>query len=510
MSDAPSTTGPDLAAGIAAGGLGEGQMLTGHVGDENVLLARSGGEVFAINATCSHYGGPLGDGLLTDDAVRCPWHHACFSLRTGEALHAPALSPLACWSVEQHDGKIFVRDKKPEAPKKSLGAATSAAPGKIVIIGGGAAGFAAAERLRREGYANSIVMVSDDEAPPVDRPNLSKDYLAGNAPEDWIPLRPDDFYSGNKIDLRLKSAVAAIDPRAREITLGDGNKLPYDRLLLATGAEPIRLPLPGADLPHVFTLRTLADSRAIIARAANARRAVVIGASFIGLEAAAALRNRNIEVHVVAPEKVPMERILGAEMGAFVRALHQEHGVIFHLENTPSAIDAKEVTLQSGGTIEADLVVMGVGVRPRIALAEKAGLKIDRGVVVDQYLQTSVPEIFAAGDIARWPDPHSGQPIRVEHWVVAERQGQTAAFNLLGQRVPFDAVPFFWSQHYDVPINYVGHAEGWDEIAVDGNIAGRDCVLRYKKGGRVLAVTSIYRDRESLEAEVAMERGKSA
>jgi apoptosis-inducing factor 3 len=510
MSDAPSTTGPDLAAGIAAGDLGEGQMLTGHVGDENVLLARSGGEVFAINATCSHYGGPLGDGLLTDDAVRCPWHHACFSLRTGEALHAPALSPLACWSVEQHDGKIFVRDKKPEAPKKSLGAATSAAPGKIVIIGGGAAGFAAAERLRREGYANSIVMVSDDEAPPVDRPNLSKDYLAGNAPEDWIPLRPDDFYSGNKIDLRLKSTVAAIDPRAREITLGDGNKLPYDRLLLATGAEPIRLPLPGADLPHVFTLRTLADSRAIIARAANARRAVVIGASFIGLEAAAALRNRNIEVHVVAPEKVPMERILGTEMGAFVRALHQEHGVIFHLENTPSAIDAKQVTLQSGGTIEADLVVMGVGVRPRITLAEKAGLKIDRGVVVDQYLQTSVPEIFAAGDIARWPDPHSGQPIRVEHWVVAERQGQTAAFNLLGQRVPFDAVPFFWNQHYDVPINYVGHAEGWDEIAVDGNIAGRDCVLRYKKGGRVLAVTSIYRDRESLEAEVAMERGKSA
>jgi NADPH-dependent 2,4-dienoyl-CoA reductase/sulfur reductase-like enzyme/nitrite reductase/ring-hydroxylating ferredoxin subunit len=483
-------------------------MLTGHVGEENVMLARRGSEVFAIGATCSHYGGPLGDGLLADDTVRCPWHHACFSIRTGEALHAPALSPVACWSVEQRDGKIFVRDKKAE-PKKSLGAAASAAPGKIVIIGGGAAGFAAAERLRREGYANSIVMVSKDDAPPVDRPNLSKDYLAGSAPEEWIPLRPDDFYSGNNIDLRLKSPVAAIDPRAKEIALGNGSKLAYDKLLLATGAEPIRLPLPGADLPHVFTLRTLADSRAIIARAANAKRAVVIGASFIGLEAAAALRNRNIEVHVVAPEKVPMERILGAEMGAFVRKLHEEHGVIFHLENTPSEIDAKQVTLNSGGTIEADLVVMGVGVRPRIALAEKAGLKIDRGVAVDQYLQTSAPDIFAAGDIARWPDPHSGHPIRVEHWVVAERQGQTAAFNLLGQHVPFDAVPFFWSQHYDVPINYVGHAESWDEIAVDGNIAGRDCVLRYKKGGRVLAVTSIYRDHESLEAEVAMEHGKN-
>jgi NADPH-dependent 2,4-dienoyl-CoA reductase/sulfur reductase-like enzyme/nitrite reductase/ring-hydroxylating ferredoxin subunit len=508
MSDAPSTTGPDLAMGIAPGGLADGQMLVGHVGEENVLLARRGNEIFAIGANCSHYNGPLGDGLLTDDAVRCPWHHACFSLRTGEALHAPALSPVACWSVEQQGGKIFVREKKPAAAKK-FSTAASSAPGKIVIIGGGAAGFAAAERLRREGYGNSITMVSDDEASPVDRPNLSKDYLAGSAPEEWIPLRGDDFYSDNKIDLRLKSSVAAIDPRAREIALANGSKLPYDKLLLATGAEPIRLPLPGANLPHVFTLRSLADSRAIIARAGNARRAVVIGASFIGLEAAASLRNRNIEVHVVAPEKVPMERVLGAEMGAFVRALHEEHGVTFHLENTPGAIDAKQVTLSSGAKLDADLVVMGVGVRPRLTLAEKAGLKIDRGVAVDQYLQTSAPEIFAAGDIARWPDPHSGQALRVEHWVVAERQGATAALNMLGQRQAFDAVPFFWSQHYDVPINYVGHAESWDEIAVDGNIAGRDCVLRYKKGGKVLAVTSIYRDHDSLEAEVAMERGKT-
>ncbi|HEX4195521.1 MAG TPA: FAD-dependent oxidoreductase [Stellaceae bacterium] len=507
MGDAPSTTGPNLATGIAASELANGKTLVGHVGEENLLLVRQAGEIFAIGATCSHYGGPLGDGLLTGNAVRCPWHHACFDIRTGEALHAPALGPVACWSVEQQGGKIFVRGKKPDAAKKASSAAS--APGKIVIIGGGAAGFAAAERLRREGYANSLVMISDDAAPPVDRPNLSKDYLAGNAPEEWIPLRPDDFYTGNKIDLRLKSSVVAIDPRAKEIALGDGSKLPYDRLLLATGADPIKLPLPGADLPHVFTLRTLAHSRAIIARAANAKRAVVIGASFIGLEAAAALRNRNIEVHVVAPEKIPMERVLGPAMGEFVRALHEEHGVIFHLENTPTAIDAKQVTLNSGANIEADLVVMGVGVRPRLTLAEKAGLKIDRGVVVDQYLQTSAPDIFAAGDIARWPDPHSGQAIRVEHWVVAERQGATAAFNLLGQRVTFDAVPFFWSQHYDVPINYVGHAESWDEIAIDGDIAKRDCVLRYKKSGKTLAVTSIYRDRDSLEAEFAMERGQN-
>ncbi|HUY03358.1 MAG TPA: FAD-dependent oxidoreductase, partial [Rhodocyclaceae bacterium] len=375
---------------------------------------------------------------------------------------------------------------------------------KIVIVGGGAAGFAAAEMLRRQGYQGRLVMLSDDTSLPYDRPNLSKDYLAGTAPFDFVPLKDKDFYSQNAIETRLGEPVVELDIVARDVVLAGGERIPYDRLLLATGAEPVHLPVPGADQPHVHTLRSLADCEAIIEAAKSARRAVVIGASFIGLEVAAALRQRKLEVHVVAPDKRPMERVLGPDMGDFIRSLHEEHGVVFHLEDKVVAIEGKSVRLESGGTIEADLVVTGIGVRPRLDLAEKAGLKLDRGVVVDHYLETSAPAIYAAGDIARWPDPHTGDNIRVEHWVVAERQGQTAALNMLGRRTPFDAVPFFWSQHYDVPINYVGHAETWDEIATDGDIMGKDCLLRFKRNGRVIAVASIFRDVESLQAEVAM------
>jgi NADPH-dependent 2,4-dienoyl-CoA reductase/sulfur reductase-like enzyme/nitrite reductase/ring-hydroxylating ferredoxin subunit len=495
--------GPDLSKGVALSQFSDTTLL-GHVGDEEVLLVRSGSEIFAIDAHCSHYHGPLAEGLVDSESIRCPWHHACFDLRTGEASRAPAINALAVWQVEHEGDRIFVRQKRAQPKPRVKGPVDT--PGKIVIVGGGAAGFAAAEMLRRQEFSGSIVMLSSETAAPVDRPNLSKDYLAGSAPEDWLPLRPDSFYADAAIDLRLKTEVASIDTKARNVILADDKTIPYDRLLLATGAEPVRLPIPGADQPHVHLLRSLDDCRAIIASADGARRAVVIGASFIGLEVAASLRVRNIEVHVVGLEQRPMERVLGPEMGDFVRALHEEHGVIFHLGDTVTAIDGKRAHLKSGGVLEAEIVVVGVGVRPRLALAEKAGLAIDRGVTVNAYLETSVSGIYAAGDIARWPDPHSRENIRVEHWVVAQRQGQTAARNMLGQREIFDAVPFFWSQHYDVPINYVGHAEKWDEIAVDGDVAARDCVLRYKSGGRTLAVASIYRDTASLQAEVAMER----
>ena len=499
-------SGPDLTQGVALGELADGGKLVGHAAGEPILLVRSGREIFAVGAQCTHYNGPLRDGLVVGDTVRCPWHHACFDLRSGEALRAPALSPIACWSVEQRDGRIFVGEKRAQPKPEPRGKPTTVAPDRIVIVGGGAAGFAAAEMLRREHFQGSIVMLSDDDAPPVDRPNLSKDYLAGNAEEDWVPLRPDGFYAENGIDLRLKTKVAGIDVQGRKVQLADGSTVAYDRLLLATGAEPVRLTIPGADLPHVHTLRSLADCKSIIDNAKTARTAVVMGASFIGLEVAASLRARGLDVHVVAPDKRPMERVLGPQMGDFIRALHEEHGVVFHLEDMATAIDGKQVKLKSGGTIEPDLVVAGIGVRPRLELAEAAGLTIDRGVTVNAYLETGEPTILAAGDIARWPDPYSGQAIRVEHWVVAERQGQTAALNMLGTSKKFTAIPFFWSQHYDVSINYVGHAEQWDDLVIDGDFAGKDCSLRFLQKGRVLAVATIFRDLESLDAELAMEQ----
>lgn len=494
--------GPDLTLGIPSTDLADGAMLTGHVGDDEVLLVRHGGKVSAIAAHCTHYHGPLADGLVVGNTIRCPWHHACFDLATGEALAAPALSPLTCWRVEERNGKTIVGAKIEPPPAKKTGAASE----RIVIVGGGAAGFACAEMLRRRGFAGSIALLSNDTAAPVDRPNLSKDYLAGSAPEDWLPLRPDDWYAENKIDLRLKTEVTALDAKAKELILGDSSTIKFDKLLLATGAEPVKLDLPGAQQKHVHVLRSLDDCRGIIANAKNAKRAVVIGASFIGLETAASLRARDIEVHVVAPEKRPLERVFGPQLGDFIRALHEEHGVVFHLENGVTAISANNVTLKSGGTLDADLVVLGVGVRPRLTLAEKAGLAIDKGVSVNEFLQTSAPDIYAAGDIARWPDANSSERIRVEHWVVAERQGQTAALNIMGARTRFRAVPFFWSQHYDVPINYVGHAEKWDAIEIDGDVMKRDCVVRYKLAGKVLAVASIYRDGDSLKASAAMEK----
>ena len=503
MSDEQKPVGPDLTVGVVLADVPEGGMLAGHVGEENVLLTRRNGKLCALSSKCTHYGGPLHEGLIVGDTVRCPWHHARFDLATGTAVGAPALNPVACWKVETEGDKVYVREHaKPAGPHRK----PKSPPSSVVIIGGGAAGEAAAEMLRHEGYDGPLTILSDDSAPPCDRPNLSKDYPGGEAQPDWIPLRDDKFYRDHKIELRLKTKVSAIDPKSHEVRLADGSAILYGKLLLATGAEPVRLDTPGAEAPHVHYLRTQADSEAIIGAVENvAKRAVVIGASFIGLEVAASLRKRGLDVHVVAPDKRPLEKIMGETLGDFVRQLHESHGVVFHLEQTAEKFEPDGVVLKSGDKLAADLVVIGVGVKPRTQLAESAGLKLDKGVVVNEYLQTSAPDIYAAGDIARWPDKASGQRIRVEHWVVAQRQGQAVARNMLGAGIPYADAPFFWSRHYDAGINYVGHATHWDRIETDGEASEHDFSARFIEGDRAAAVATIYRDVESLEAEADME-----
>jgi NADPH-dependent 2,4-dienoyl-CoA reductase/sulfur reductase-like enzyme/nitrite reductase/ring-hydroxylating ferredoxin subunit len=508
MAEEKGVRPPDFRNGFSLLGLPDGGMVLGRVDTEDAILLRRGDALFAVGAHCTHYHGPLAEGLIVGDTLRCPWHHACFSVRTGEALRAPALDPIACWRVERVGDIAFVREKLPEpAPRRTVPLAKSPSwPESVVIVGGGAAGLAAADMLRREGFQGPLTIVSADDSAPYDRPNLSKDFLAGTAPDDWIPLRTPEFYAERHIDLVLNSPVSSIDVKQRRAALENGTGYAFGALLIATGADPVRLEIPGAaDLP-IHYLRTFADSRAIVARAVTAKRAVVVGASFIGLEVAASLRMRGIEVHVVGPENVPLERVMGPDVGHFVQELHKSQGVVFHLGRTVSRIEGTRVILSDTTTLAADFVVVGAGVRPSVALAERAGLAIDRGIKVDAYLQTSAPGVFAAGDVARWPDPHSGESVRVEHWVVAERQGQVAARNILGHRERYDAAPFFWSQHYDTAINYVGHAENWDAVDIDGTLAARDCTVTYKRGDRRLAVATISRDLQSLQAELAMER----
>jgi len=506
MAGSNELSGPDLTKGVAANAIEPGGALLGHANGEAVLLVRLG-EYCAISATCTHYGGPLAEGLFDGETVHCPWHHACFNVRTGEALHAPALSPVARWKTETRGRTIVVAEKierDPLAPSGSASFTRDPSVRSVVIVGAGAAGGAAAEMLRRCGYDGAITMIDPDDGSPYDRPNLSKDYLAGNAPEEWIPLRPEGFLAEHEIAL-LRARATRIDVQTKRLEIEGRAPIAYDALLLATGAEPVRLDTPGADLPHVRYLRTLKDSRAIIAATASAKRAVVVGSSFIGLEVAASLRTRGLSVAVVAPETIPLGRVLGDHLGAFIRSLHEEHGVAFHLGHTARLVERDAVVLDDGTRLDADLVVFGVGVKPRLSLAEAAGLTIDRGVVVDEYLRTSALGVFAAGDIARWPDPHSGERIRVEHWVVAQRQGQAAARNILGAKEPFEAVPFFWSAHYDVTINYVGHAETWDQVEVNGDAAQRDVAVRFIRGGHLLALATVFRDEESLRGELEME-----
>lgn len=532
--------GPDFKNGIRLSALDDGQMLPGHIDGTAALAVRRGDAIHFIGAKCSHYGLPLEKGLVEGNEVHCPFHHARFCLNNGAAVGAPALDDIPSWHVTR-DGERFIAGER-QLPQVSITlhaqathaadaamdavAATGAQPDalaapaseateqsgkspfdqRVVIIGGGGAGHAAATMLRAEGHRGSITLLSADADLPYDRPACSKAVLNGTSQADDAILHTREDFAAQRIVVETRVNVSAIDPTARTVTSSDRRTWPYDALLLATGAEPKRLTVPGADLPHVHTLRTLDDARRLAEASQTAKRAVIVGASFIGLEAAASLRKRGLEVDIVSPAPLPMEKLLGESVSAQLRKLHESHGVRFHVGTTAASISHDRVGLDDGSHLDADLVLVGIGVAPRTALAEATGIHVDDGILVDAQLRTNIPGIYAAGDVARWPDPWDGAPHRIEHWVLAERQGQAVARAILGDAHPFRQVPFFWSMQYDVSLGYVGHIDAWDHVIEQGSLADKDWSMTYFKDGEPRAMALVKRNLDGLKMEAEMER----
>ena len=492
---------PDLLAGVALDAIPASGLLAGRIGERDAVLVRAGDAFHAVGARCTHLGAPMVKGLVVGGELRCPWHHACFDVASGRATAAPAFDPLPVWPAAAQDGRVRVTQAEPIALPRP---AVALVEGPFVVVGGGAAGYAAALALKQGAPRARVIVLSDDDHAPYDRTILTKDYLDGKFGDDHLPISKVALDTIG-VELRLSTTVARIDRERRAVVLAGGETVPYAALLLATGAAPERPDVPGSDQDHVCVLRSLADCRAVLARVATAQAVVVLGSSFIGLEAAASLRTRGVAVTVVSPETAPTAKVFGGDVSGAIMQAHRAKGVEFRLGRRATAIGADDVTLDDGTRLPADLVVVGIGVVPRTELAAAAGLSVEDGVTVDAHLRTSDPAVYAAGDIARWPDHHTGRAIRVEHWAVAQRQGQVAAANMLGHPTPFAAVPFFWSKHFDLSVRYVGHAGKDDAIAVDGSPGQRDVTVSFSREGRVSAVATMGRDLESLSSEHGME-----
>ena len=360
-----------------------------------------------------------------------------------------------------------------------------------VIVGASLAGAKAAETLRDEGFDGRIVLIGSEAERPYERPPLSKDYLRGEAGRDKVYVHPEGFYAEREIELRLDSTVVSLDTGAREVELDDGTRLGYDRLLLTTGSEPRRLPLPGAELDGVMYLRSVDDSDALRARLDEGGSAVVVGAGWIGCEVGASARQRGLEVTVVDPLGVPLERVLGTELGAVYRDVHTDNGVRMLMETGVEAFEGdgrvERVRTNHGELLDCNFVVVGVWVEPRTQLAAAAGIAVRDGVAVDACLRTDAADVFAAGDVASAQHPFYGEPIRVEHWANALNQGPAAARNMLGQSVPYERLPYFFSDQYDVGMEYSGFARSWDRVVFRGDPASREFIAFWIAGDTVVA-----------------------
>jgi NADPH-dependent 2,4-dienoyl-CoA reductase/sulfur reductase-like enzyme/nitrite reductase/ring-hydroxylating ferredoxin subunit len=474
------------------GDLSDGQMTTVLVGGKKVLLAKVDGRFYATAARCPHWGGPLPEGTLHGSRLLCPWHKATFDVCSGDLLDPPALDGIAAFRVRVDGDDVYVdRSEEPRRGRTMPMYACDIAADKrlFAIIGGGAAAAAAAEALRQECYIGRIMVISDEDRWPYDRPNLSKDFLAGELEAKWLPLRSPEFYEEHVIE-RVVGRVTRLDVADRVVTLDDGTTFTPDAVLIATGARPRRLDVPGASLPGVFTLRSWADGEALAAAAAKVKRAVVVGASFIGMEAAASLVRRGLDVTVVVRKGTPFAAALGESVGGVVQACHEEKGTRFALNRGIARLvgtaSVQAVELDNGETLDADLVVVGVGVEPVTDFVKGVELDRDGGLAVDAQLRVA-PGVWAAGDVARYRDPYAGQDVRIEHWRLAEQHGRAAARAMAGRGEPFAGVPFFWTKHFDLELGYAGAGRGWDDVVVTGDLEARDFTAFYAAGDRLLA-----------------------
>lgn len=501
--------------GSAATLLKDGEMTRLELEGKPVVVVRAEGEYYAFGGNCPHYGAPLNEGVLKGHALICPWHHACFDVRTAVRLEPPTLNDLARFPVRL-DGNDVIVTLPHDNERQPQGKRDPEDGRHFIIIGGGAGGNAAAEELRRAGYRGAITILSAAETPPVDRPNLSKDYLAGEAEPDWIPLRDKQWYAERDIDLRLKTTVTGIDTTAHTVTLFNGEMLHYHKLLLATGGIPRDLTgLPGGKLENILTLRTLADSDRILERAKQGQRAVVIGASFIGMEVAASLaKGQKLAVKVTAPERVPFEKVLGDRVGKMFLDEHSKNGIEFRLGEQVEAFEGEQgkvtgVRLKGGDVLPADFVVVGIGVRPATDFLKASGLRMsekDNSIEADETLQTSDSDVYAAGDIAHYATPDGRE--RIEHWRTAQQHGIVAGRNLLGSGEDVNQrVPFFWTNQWDIKLRYVGHATEWDEIIYRGDPAEQEFIAFYVREGRLKAATGMGHDRDLDALEFILKDG---
>ena len=463
------------------------------IGDKKILLVRDGEDVRAYAAVCPHAQGPLEEGAVCEGRIVCPWHKATFRVSDGALLEPPALDGLARYPVQVEGDNILVSPTEMTEPKKSVPHDQRV----FLIVGAGAAGATAAEALREFGFGGRIVLLGREPGLPYDRTSLSKFVVAGQmAPAEVPPLRPTDFYDEQRIE-RLEAEVQRMDVARREVVLADGRTLSFEAALIATGAVPKPLEIPGAGLPGVHSLRSLEDASALLADIRKGARAVILGSSFIGLEVASSLREQGVDVSVVSPEAQLFARQFGARIGRVLRALHEEHGVQFHLEHQAARIEGEKrvasVVLDDGRRLPADFVVVGVGVRPTTEFVVGVEREKDGGLPVDASMRVA-RDVYAAGDIAALPLA-GGKRRRIEHWRVAEQQARVAARNMLGGESAFEGPPFFWTYHYGQNFEYLGQADAWDEEVVTGDLEARNFVALLLQGGHVAAVVACGRER---------------